>query len=522
MKIVFSYLLALSTVVCVYSFFGEKSYSQTRYLDIVFPDVIVNSNVVYGNNLSVLSGTPTPLDLKMDVYEPSGDVATDRPVVIVMHTGNFLPAIFNGSPTGTKTDFAIVELCEQLARRGYVAVAMAYRQGWNPLSTDQDVRTGTIINAAYRAVQDAHTCVRFFRMDATLNGNTFGVDTSKFVVGGYGTGGYVSLGFDAFDEYTELEFAKFMDFSQVPPAPYIDTALSGDFNGEWARPLNLPSHIGYSNQANMVFNVGGAMGDSSWMAAGDLPIVSFHSINDPNAPYHYGAVIVPTTGDFVLDASGGHSVVWNANNFGNNNAFTTETYTDCYSIYADQINDGRRGLYPFQTPSPGGTTCTDGAGETEQGSPWDWWNEAIYISTANAIGKDGPLENCHALLSNPNMSEYKGKRYADTIAGYLLPRMHKVLFGTFIDGVCFIGINESERQTQATIYPNPSTDYISITANDLIKTIRLYNISGKEIYNRTGINAKEFVLSRAEKAPGMYFAVITTDFGQVTTKIIIK
>ena len=68
--------------------------------------------------------------------------------------------------------------------RHVVAVAVDYRLGWNPLSTDQDVRTGTIINAAYRCVQDAHTCVRYFRMDATLNGNTFGIDTSKFVIGG--------------------------------------------------------------------------------------------------------------------------------------------------------------------------------------------------------------------------------------------------------------------------------------------------------------------------------------------------
>ena len=524
MKSPFIYQVVFFAIVCTTTFFSEKALAQTRYLDNVFTDATVTSDVVYGINVSVLTGLPGgPSALKMDVYEPSGDTETNRPVVIVMHTGNFLPAVYNGSPTGTKTDNAVVELCEQFTRRGYVAIAMAYRLGWDPLNTVEAIRTGSIMNAAYRAVQDAHTCVRYLRMDVTLNGNTFGIDTSKFVIGGIGTGGYVSLGFDAFDDYAELQFLKFMDFTDpFNPVPYIDTALSGDFNGEWTRPMNTPSHVGYSNNANMIFNIGGAMGDSSWMAAGDLPIISFHCINDPNAPYHYGAVIVPTTGGFVLNASGGHSVVWNANNLGNNDAFATETYTDCFSERADLINDGIKGLFPFQTPPPGSTTCSDGAGETEQGSPWDWWDEAAYIATATNIGKDGDLENCHALLSNPNMSEYKAKYYADTIVGYLLPRMYKVLFGTYIDGVCYVDIYGAEGPSKVTIYPNPSADIIKISAEDLLRTIALYDISGRLIYEKTDIGAKMFMLSNTRIIPGMYFAQITTDHGQATTKIIFK
>ena len=33
---------------------------------------------------------------------PAGDTATDRPVVIILHTGSFLPAIANGQATGIK------------------------------------------------------------------------------------------------------------------------------------------------------------------------------------------------------------------------------------------------------------------------------------------------------------------------------------------------------------------------------------------------------------------------------------
>ena len=238
------------------------------------------------------------------------------------------------------------------------------------------------------------------------------------------------------------------------------------------------------------------MGDSSWMAAGDLPIISFHCINDPNAPYHYGAIIVPTTGDFVLDASGSHSVVWNANYLGNNDAFATETYTDCFSVRANSINDGLKGLYPFQTPAPGSMICTDNAGEMEQGSPWDWWDEATYIATANAIGKDGDLENCHALLNNPDMSELKGKAYIDTIVGYLLPRMYKVLFGTFIDGPCFSSqLNISLTSTDVTCNGyNDGQINLSITGSSPPYTF-LWSPGGQSTQNLTNLSAGTYTVT---------------------------
>ena len=39
----------------------------------------------------------------MDIYEPSGDSLTERPLIIHMHTGTFLPIIHNGNPTGDET-----------------------------------------------------------------------------------------------------------------------------------------------------------------------------------------------------------------------------------------------------------------------------------------------------------------------------------------------------------------------------------------------------------------------------------
>jgi hypothetical protein len=148
---------------------GFSANSQTRYLDDVFSTVTITSDITYATNVTILPMLqglpPAPAPLNCDIYEPTNDTETDRPVIIIAHTGSFLPAVVNGQPTGSKTDSSIVEQCTRWAKKGYVAVAMTYRQGWNALSADQNVRTSTLIQAAYRSIQDARSLIRFMRQD---------------------------------------------------------------------------------------------------------------------------------------------------------------------------------------------------------------------------------------------------------------------------------------------------------------------------------------------------------------------
>ena len=168
-----------------------------RYLDDVFSAVTVTSDVTYATNISILPMLqglpPSPATLKCDIYEPTGDALTDRPVIILVHTGSFLPPVLNGQPTGSKTDLSIVEQCTRWAKKGYVAVAMDNRLGWNPTSTDQNVRTSSLLGAAYRGIQDAKAMVRYMRM-TEATGNPHGIDPNKIILGGQGTGAYISLG----------------------------------------------------------------------------------------------------------------------------------------------------------------------------------------------------------------------------------------------------------------------------------------------------------------------------------------
>ena len=85
-------------IACTILFIGLDAKSQTRYLDDIFSTVDVTSDVVYANNISilpVLQGLPpAATDLTCDIYHPSGDTVTDRPVIIpVSYTHLTLPTI---------------------------------------------------------------------------------------------------------------------------------------------------------------------------------------------------------------------------------------------------------------------------------------------------------------------------------------------------------------------------------------------------------------------------------------------
>jgi hypothetical protein len=424
---------------------GLSVSAQDRYLDDVFSAVTVTSDVTYATNISILpmlQGLPPgPATLKCDIYEPTGDSIVNRPVIILVHTGSFLPPVLNGQPTGSKTDLSIVEQCTRWAKKGYVAIAMDNRLGWNPTSTDQDVRTSSLLQAAYRGIQDAKAMVRYIRM-TEATGNPYGIDESKIVLGGQGTGAYISLGYATLDNPSvELMLPKFINFNTSPPSPYVWPPFFGNPDGTdstWlpaaASPTgqtelwNIPNNPSYSNDVNMVFNLGGALADISWLSAGDVPMVSFHCENDPYGPIDTGDVIVPTTGDFVVEVMGSRVVQHYANQYSNNDPFALAGISDVYTTAANVNNGGLEGLNVFITPPPSTTPNAFGESYEEEGSPWDWWDNATYDAMFQAVnGAPVGYGAANSLLGNPNMSATKGNLYLDTVQGYLNPRIYEVL-----------------------------------------------------------------------------------------------
>ena len=485
----------LILIICLLVSYGINA--QERYLDPVFSSVSITGEVVYGINVTVITGAPALDTLTMDIYEPTGDTAAVRPLILYLHTGSFLPVPLNGQCTGDKSDSASVEMCMQLAKKGYVVASMNYRLGWNPVG-DQDVRTGTLLNGVYRALQDAKSCVRYFRKTIATMSNPYKIDDTRIAIGGQGSGGYVALAYATVNSYDDINLVKFQNIGTG--LSYIDTTLSGDWDGNGGVGLNQPmlNNPGYSNDVNFVFNMGGAMGDSSWMEAGDVPMVCFHVPNDPFAPYTYGPVIVPTTGQFVVNVSGSYDIERRATYLGNNDSFRFLGLTDAYTTRANLINDNIDGLFPLERLDPPGPL-------TGEAGPWEWWDTTCTNSGSS-------------LLSNPDMSKVKGLAYIDTVQNYVCPRMFRALgLNVFI--------NETlQLQKSVKVFPNPSTGNFKIAIDASVaelETIRITDIAGKVIRTIKGDNSFIYDINRQNLSPGIYFVKAQFTKGTIVKQVIL-
>ncbi len=478
--------------------------SAQRYLSEVFSTVTRTTNIMYASNITVITGGPTLDTLLFDAYTPDGDTMSERPVVIVAHTGSFLPSPQNGQATGSRKDSAVVDMCRKLAKRGFVAIAMEYRFGWNPVASTQEGRTGTLLNAAYRGIQDARTLVRFLRTDIAA-GNQWKLNGNKITVGGMGTGGYIAFGAAYLDSYDEINLGKFLDGTG---ASFVDTSLSGDVEGKWNRPLNIGNYPSQSSAIQFAFNLGGAVGDSTWIEAGEVPMASASVPSDPFAPYVYGAVIVPTTGQFVVNVSGSKGAQSRIQRLGINSSYDTQTYIDPTSLQAATVNGGLNGLFPFFRPGPG-----------PESAPWEYWDSLYWKNVPHPT-----LGNFHlaGLATNPDMSRAKEMAYLDSSLSFIVPRL-----------VCSMGLANCAAATGAsdqvnadmhvTVYPNPSASYVNIAAENggnIISAITVTDLSGRQVKVATGINNATYRLDHADLSPGMYFLTIQTRKGIVTQKVL--
>lgn len=266
-------------------------------------------------------------DLLMDVYEPVDDTAKHRAAVIVCHGGAFI--------AGSKDDFTqkSVAYTDSLAARGYVTASLEYRQGVKMVETqydggyDEAIDSVDFARTVYKAAQDIHAAVRYFRKNA----DEYGIDTNKIYILGNSAGGmlaleniyakskddmpdYIARGamlLPKNDDATEFDTIPLGDFDE-----YGETGVGGRANGAvslWGSVHNpdivknsdVPVFLAHGDSDDvMPFKKGRAMGDVEKMLAreyGDEVAGLFTDNNIKlivNVPYLYGSYVV----DSILTA----------------------------------------------------------------------------------------------------------------------------------------------------------------------------------------------------------------------------
>ena len=240
--------------------------SGGRYDTEIFSNVTITSDITYGSAKTVNNTTQT---LTLDIYQPTGDTASKRPMIIWGHGGSFIG--------GTKNDGDVTTLCTRFAKMGYICVSYNYRLGMGfPINQTNASR------AVYRATQDAKAVIRFFRKDASTS-NTYKVDPNYIYLGGSSAGAFIAL-----------HHAYLDDQAEVPS--YIDTTGLGVIEGTSGNP-------GYPSEVKAIINLCGALGSASWMHSGDEALCSMHGTDDTVVPYATDTIVVLTVPIMVVDGS---------------------------------------------------------------------------------------------------------------------------------------------------------------------------------------------------------------------------
>jgi acetyl esterase/lipase len=223
-----------------------------RYKNYVFTSYDSTLNVQYGQNHTL---NKVLQNLVMDIYEPSGDKISKRPLFIFIHGGGFV--------SGSRKDTEI--LCRLFALRGFVAATNDYRLIDIPVVDSLTVSEGMI-----QAVNDAKAAIRFFVEDAATV-NRYKIDTTNIFVGGGSAGGVTAL------------HTAYLD-----PTDNIPTYLSNYIatNGGWKG--NSSNNTKHTTPIKAVVNYSGALWRKAFISKGEPPLFCAHDKGDPLSPCNHG------------------------------------------------------------------------------------------------------------------------------------------------------------------------------------------------------------------------------------------
>lgn len=369
------------------------SHAQVRYLDQIFAQANVTTDVIYG---SALNNQGTLVDLKADIYTPSGDTASRRPLVILMHGGFFL--------AGTKQDPEMDILCRDFAKRGYVAVSIEYRLGANLFAPNLEEEFS---KAAIRAVQDLKGAIRFFRESADSL-NPYGLDGQVVFTGGYSAGAIAAI---------HAGYLTAQDLVE----PWLQTAIQdlGGLEGSIGNPV-------YSSETYGIINLSGGIFDLGFIQSFDPDMASVHGDQDGTVPFDSGTVSL--AGVNIIDL------------YGSNSMHLTDT------------------------------------GQ---------------ISLLVAVGED------HFPIQNPSL--------VDTITDFYV----NFMFNHFTPGSLQL---EEQQSIAISVFPNPTSSYVKIQSQNLIRSVELRDVNGKllqSIQDDAGVDQMDLSLLQ----PGFY-TLIFPETGQ--------
>lgn len=208
-----------------------------RYRDVVFSSVSKTADIRYGTAPD-LDGNQVAL--KMDMYQPAGDTVKQRPAVVFVHGGSF--------SAGDKASGPSADLAALFPKLGYVAFSINYRLLAPAGCSGANAGSADCTNAAFYAVSDAQTAIRWVRQHAAQ----YGVDPGRIGIGGESAGGITATG----------------------------VGLLSENPGAGGNGL-------YSTRVQGFFSISGGLPNGAYASADDAPGLLVHGTADNVVPYQW-------------------------------------------------------------------------------------------------------------------------------------------------------------------------------------------------------------------------------------------
>ena len=324
----------------------------------------------------------------------------------------------------------------------------------------------------------------------------------------------------------------------TPETPMVVPTYHGDIEGKvlavapdaaFGFPagdtLCYPNLVNESSDVQLVMNVGGALGDISWLDENSAPIISVQSAFDIFAPYKDAVLIVPTTGDPIVQVQGSHDIAVKQNTLGNNQAFVDANLTDVYTMEA--MANSASANHPFYEALYPVTNPVNGNG-LDEGVVIDWWDPS---SPAPGAGQGIPWNmlphpsggtfHDQGLFLNEGMSAEKSRLNIDTILAFYAPRAYVQLN---LNELAVSNVNIEANDVSLIIAPNPVGNEIVLTssAETPMKNVQIFDINGRLVRDYQGINNNYFFITRGNMPSGAYVVKVGFDNGEVSKKLIVK
>jgi len=390
-----------------FSFGQNGGCDGVRYIDDSFQDVTISSNVLFGTNKTIGGKSQ---DLFMDIFEPSNDTESNRPLIIFAFGGAFV--------SGEKEK--LHDLASAYARKGYVTASIDYRL-YDKLAL---IDSALLIDVVVKGIADMRAAIRYFKQDFSEKGNTFGIDTNCIFVGGLSSGAIIACHVGLLNNNDEIP-------------EYLRSTIEA--NGGWEG--NSSANTQYSSKVTGVLSFSGGIKEIEWITQNDVPVFSVHETGDAVVPYERGPVSI----DLGL-----------------------------FSVPLIQISGGKEMYDALQTNKVK--------------------SELISI----------PVNQHMSYFSGPTAQSYNDS---------ILNSSSKFMESVF----CDITVKNKSIKNIFSVFPNPTSDYLTITTNTSIQSLSIYDSFGKMMLKTS---KKKVYLGNFSK--GYYFLEIEYKSGSQTQKIIIN